>query len=66
MIDCHPQYLVDAQGKPKSVLLSIDEFEELLECAQDVLDAAEIERLKDEPRFSWSEVKAEREAGRKE
>ena len=50
MQQIHPQYLVDADGKPKSVLLNVDEFEELLECAQDVLDGQEIEQLKEEPK----------------
>jgi len=66
MNDFHPQYVVDAQGKPQSVLLTIDKYEELLECVQDVLDASEIERLRREPRFSWSEVQAAREASLKE
>jgi len=58
----HPQYLVDEEGKPRSVLLAINEFEELLECAQDVLDLQEIERLREEPRTSWAEVKSQRES----
>ena len=66
MDNLHPQYVVDGQGKPQSVLLAINEYEELLECVQDVLDASEIERLRGEPRFSWSEVKAAREAKLKE
>ena len=61
MNEIHPQYVIDAQGRPHSVLLSLDEFEDLLECAEDVLDAQEMERLKSEPRVSWEEVKAERE-----
>ena len=66
MNEIHPQYVVDDQGRPRNVLLAISEFEELLECVQDVLDAEEIERLKSEPRISWAEVKARREAPRKE
>jgi len=66
MNQIHPQYLVDAEGKPQAVLLRIGEFEELLECAEDVLDLQEMERLKDEPRIAWAQVKAQREAGRTE
>jgi hypothetical protein len=65
MQQIHPQYLVDADGKPKSVLLNVDEFEELLECAQDVLDGQEIEQLKEEPNLSWDQVKADRKAASK-
>ena len=53
--------------KSREVAIQIlDEFEELLECAQDVLDVEEIERLKDEPCVPWAEVKAQREAGQSE
>ena len=58
----HPQYVIDDEGKPQGVLLKINEFEELVETAQDVMDAREIEQLKAEPRFSWEDVKAKREA----
>jgi hypothetical protein len=60
MTQIHPQYVVDAEGHRQSVLLPIEEFEELIECAQDVLDAAEIDRLRSEPKYSWAEVKSER------
>ena len=65
MNQIHPQYLVDAEGKPQSVLLKIGEFEELLECAQDVLVLQEIEKLREEPHISWGQVKADREAANK-
>jgi len=58
----HPQYLVDGDGKRSGVVLPVNEFEELLECLDDILDAEEIETLKHEPRFSWESVKAERKA----
>ena len=61
MNEIHPQYVIDPQGRPHSALLILDEFEDLLECAEDVLDAREMEPLKSEPRVSWEEVKAERE-----
>lgn len=62
MNQIHPQYVVDAEGKAQSVLLTISEFEELIECVQDVLDLQEIEQLRSEPRVSWEQVKADREA----
>ena len=66
MNEIHPQYVVDDQGTPRSVLLEMREFEELLECVQDVLDAEEIKRLKNEPRIPWAKVKRQRGAARKE
>ena len=60
-----PQYLVDAEGKPQNVLLKVAEFEELLECAQEVLDPQEIETLREEPTIPWEQVKADREATNK-
>ena len=65
MNEIHPQYLVDAQGRPQSVLLEMSEFEELLECVQDLFDAQEIERLKNEARVSWTRVRSQRGRGRK-
>ena len=65
MNQIHPQYIVDAEGKPQSVLLKISEFEELLECAQDVLDLQEIEKLREEPNIPWEQLKAAREAATK-
>ena len=56
----HPQYVVDKKGKPKSVLLPIAEYEELLESAQDVIDAALIDEAKGEPYVAWSDVQAKR------
>ncbi len=66
MNEIHPQYVVDGEGRPRGVLLKLSEFEELIECVQDVLDAEEIRRLKSEPRTSWAEVKGQRKAARKE
>jgi hypothetical protein len=56
----HPQYVVDNKGRQQSVLLSIEEYRELLECAQDVIDAGLIDEVKDLPRVAWEEVKAKR------
>lgn len=54
----HPQYIIDLRGKRKGVLLPLDEYEELLEMAQDVIDAALIEETKEQPRSPWRTVKA--------
>ncbi len=54
----HPQYITDLRGKRKGVLLSLDEYEELLELAQDVIDAALIKETKEQPRSPWRTVKA--------
>lgn len=45
-----PQYVVDEKGRRRSVLLSAKEYQELLESAQDVIDAALIGEVKDDPR----------------
>jgi len=61
----HPQYVIDERGHRRSVLLSVKEYQELLESAQDVIDAALIEEVMDDPRVSWREVKAKRGRGRR-
>ena len=61
----HPQYVIDEKGQRRSVLLSIEEYEELLESAQDVIDAALIDEVKGDLRVAWSEVKAKRSRGRR-
>lgn len=61
----HPQYVIDEKGQRRSVLLSIEEYQELLESAQDVIDAALIDQVKDESRVAWNEVKAKRGRGRR-
>lgn len=60
-----PQYVIDERGKRRSVLLSIREYQELLESAQDVIDAALIDEVKDGPRVPWSDVKVKRSRGRR-
>ena len=54
------QYVVDEKGRRRSVLLSIKEYQELLESAQDVIDAALIGEVKDDPRVAWNDVKSKR------
>jgi len=61
----HPQYVIDEKGQRRSVLLSIEEYHELLESAQDVIDAALIDEVKEDLRVAWSEVKANRSRGRR-
>ena len=61
----HPQYVIDEKGQRRSVLLSIEEYQELLESAQDVIDAALIDEVKDDPQMAWSDVKAKRSRGRR-
>ena len=61
----HPQYVVDEKGQRRSVLLSIKKYQELLESAQDVIDAALIDEVKDDSRVAWSDVKAKRSRGRR-
>ena len=60
-----PQYVIDERGKRRSVLLSIREYQELLESAQDVIDADLIDEVKDDPRVPWGDVKAKRSRGRR-
>jgi len=54
----NPQYLVDQKGSKRGVLLSLKEYQELLEIAQDVLDASLIDEVKREKRVPWRTVKA--------
>ncbi len=54
----HPEYVIDSRGRKKAVLLSVEEYKELLEIAQDVWDSALIDEVKDESTISWVEVKA--------
>lgn len=60
-----PQYVVDEKGRRRSILLSTKEYQELLESAQDVIDAALIGEVKDDPRVAWSDVKVKRSRGRR-
>ena len=61
----HPQYVIDEKGQRRSVLLSIEEYQELLESAQDVIDAALIDEVRADPRVAWSDVKAKRSRGQR-
>lgn len=56
----HPQFVIDRKGKRQGVLLTMKEYQELLESAQDMIDAALIDEVRDAPRVSWKAVKAKR------
>jgi len=53
----HPQLVVDENGKRKSVLLPYKDYKELVELAQDVIDAKLIDEVRNEPTVSWEAVK---------
>jgi len=52
----HPQFIVDNAGRKKKVILSIKEYNELIELAQDFIDAAMADEVKDEPMVPLEEV----------
>lgn len=54
--DLHPQYITNEKGEKKSVVLSISEFEELLE---DIGDLAIMAERRDEPTISHDQLIAE-------
>jgi len=60
----HPQFLVDSNGKKRKVVLSIKEYNELVELAQDAIDASLIEEVRHEPTVSWEEVRKKEDARR--
>jgi hypothetical protein len=59
------QFVVDAQGKKKAVVLDYDIWEKLLILLEDLDDVEEISRLResDEPYIPWEQAKAELRAG---
>jgi predicted lipid carrier protein YhbT len=54
--DLNPQYITDSKGGKISVILSIDEFKELLE---ELEDLAAIAERKDDPLIPHEKVKEE-------
>ena len=52
----HPEFVVDSQGRKKSVILPIAEFEELLE---ELEDLTAIDERRDEPDIPHEQVVAE-------
>ncbi len=61
----HTQYVVDKKGQYQKVLLSMEDYTELLECAQDVIDASLIEEVKNDKRIPWKKVKDKKGRKRK-
>lgn len=55
------QIVIDANGTKKAILLDFALWEEILELLEDLEDAAEIERLRDEDEeeISWEQAKTE-------
>ena len=49
----HPKYIIDENGKKISVILSIKEFEQIIEDYEDLI---EISKRKDEKTISHKEV----------
>lgn len=43
-IELHPQYVVDESGNRHSVLLSVKEYEHLLDIIEDINDAAALDK----------------------
>ncbi|HAK94382.1 MAG TPA: hypothetical protein DCM87_05125 [Planctomycetes bacterium] len=54
--ELHPEYITDAEGRRKAVVLPVEEFEQLLEDLEDLAVAAE---RRDETCIPHSAVKAE-------
>jgi hypothetical protein len=59
MPELHPQFLIDADGKPLSVLLAIAEYEALIERLEDLEDLEDARKAMDEPTTPWETVKTE-------
>ena len=57
--DLHPQYITNEAGEKTSVILSMAEFQELLE---DIEDLAAVAERRDEPTISHEEFIAELKA----
>ncbi len=57
--ELHPQFVVDQQGMPQSVLLPLAEYESLMEILEDFEDIADAQRAVDEPTIPWETVKTE-------
>jgi hypothetical protein len=61
------EYLVDANGKKKAIVVDFKVWEELLELLEDIEDAEEIRQLRDakEEYVPWEQAKTElRSAGK--
>lgn len=60
-IHLHPQYLTDSDGRRSSVMLSVEEFEALIERLEDTLDVQVLREARaTATEFrSWKEIEAE-------
>ena len=56
----HPQFVVDESGERRGVILPIEEYRELMESLQDVIDASLIDDAKNDPLVAWGAVKTNR------
>jgi len=45
-VEVHPQFVVDAEGKTQSVLLSIKDYEALMDQIEDLEDTIVVEHLR--------------------
>jgi PHD/YefM family antitoxin component YafN of YafNO toxin-antitoxin module len=65
-VELHPQFIVDEKGERRSVVLSIEEFEAMLDEIEDYEDALLLHQMaaeaKPEDFTGWEEVKAELQA----
>jgi predicted DNA-binding protein (UPF0251 family) len=57
----HPQFITDENGKQLSVILSLEEYETVLNRLEDFQDIEDARAVKDEPTVSWETFKAELE-----
>ena len=68
-VSLHPQFLVDEQGERRSVLLSIDEYQAVMEELENMRDAQLLHELGEtsgpEDFQDWEEAKAELRAAGK-
>ncbi len=55
----HPEYIVDATGEKKSVILSVDDYNNLME---EIVDLADIAERRNEPTKKHDDLVAELKA----
>ena len=59
MPELHPQFVTDPDGKRRSVVLPLAEYEALMEYLEDLEDGADARQAMNEPTIPWETVKAE-------
>ena len=57
-----PHYLVDENGEKTAAVLSMKDFRELLDAAQDAIDLRLINEVREQPRVPWEKTKQSRGA----